>query len=187
MKRSIHKSKTNSKSYIVASIVAIGVMIVGMTADAAGIAAAKTVEPASQPTVIDARVIGITDGDTFTALAPGKEQIKIRIYGIDAPEKTQPYGAKSKQFLSSLIFDRMVAIYPQNKDLYGRTIARVLVDGIDVGKTSVEYGMAWWYCQYAKRDKDLAAAQKKAKNQGLGLWSEQNPIAPWEYRKKVVK
>jgi endonuclease YncB( thermonuclease family) len=137
---------------------------------------------AAESAVIEAKVVGVTDGDTFTGLTNQNEQIKVRIYGIDAPEKKQIHGAKAKKFLSDMIFGQTVTIQPIQRDLYGRLIARVFVDEKDVGLTMVEYGHAWWYCKYAKKDFILKNAQSRAQNQELGLWQFSNPVPPWKFR-----
>ena len=130
----------------------------------------------------EAVVVSVYDGDTITVRTD--ETIKIRINGIDAPELKQPFGQASKQAMSSLVFGKKVTIKPDKKELYGRTIARVEVDGRDVSVQMVETGMAHWYQQYAKRDTELQSAQTKAKSAKLGVWSVPNAIAPWEFRKQ---
>jgi endonuclease YncB( thermonuclease family) len=135
------------------------------------------------PLEFEAKVVGVTDGDTITALTQLNDTVKIRIYGIDAPEKKQAFGSKSKEFLSSLVFGRTVAVRPMGHDIYGRTVGRVLVDGRDVGLTMCEYGFAWHYYVYAKKDTELRDAQSKAKQQQLGLWQDEKPIPPWLFRK----
>ena len=130
----------------------------------------------------EAVVVSVYDGDTITVRTT--ETIKIRLYGIDSPELKQPFGQASKQAMSGLVFGKKVTVKPDKKELYGRTIARVEVDGRDVSTTMAETGMAHWYKQYAKRDTELQSAQTKAKSAKLGVWSVPNAIAPWEYRKQ---
>ena len=129
------------------------------------------------------KVVKITDGDTVTVLTADKKQVKIRLFGIDAPETKQDYGTKSKQYLSKLIFGQVVEVEDLGKDLYGRTIGKVHLDDQYINLMLVEAGAAWWYQAYAKNDKDLALAQAKAKKQQLGLWALPKPVAPWEFRK----
>ena len=176
-KHSTHSFRNSSWRYIISFIIVFGITSLAL----AQIAPAKSAEP------VDAgwrgRVVGITDGDTFTVLAANNEQVKIRIYGIDCPEKKQAFGAKAKQFLSSLIFECNVTIKPLGKDLYGRTIAKVYHADRDVGLTMIESGHAWWYQQYAKKDVDYKKAQEKARRQQLGLWVDNNPIEPSKFRK----
>ena len=130
----------------------------------------------------EAVVVGVYDGDTITVRTD--ETIKIRLYGIDAPELKQPFGQASKQAMSGLVFGKNVTVKPDKKDRYGRTIARVEADGRDVSVQVVETGMAHWYEQYAKRDIELQSAQIKAKSAKLGVWSVPDAIAPWEFRKQ---
>ena len=130
----------------------------------------------------EAVVVSVYDGDTITVRTD--ETIKIRLYGIDAPELKQPFGQASKQAMSGLVFGKKVTVMPDKKDRYGRTIARVEADGRDVSVQVVETGMAHWYEQYAKRDTEMQSAQTKAKSAKLGIWSVPDAIAPWEYRKQ---
>jgi len=129
------------------------------------------------------RVVGITDGDTFTGLTTDNKQVKCRIYGIDAPEKKQAFGNRSKQMLSDLIFGENVHIKIQDKDRYQRAIVRVYTsDGKDVSAEMLKSGMAWHYKQYSK-DKEYAELENTARQQKIGLWTDKNPVAPWKYRK----
>lgn len=125
-------------------------------------------------------VVGIADGDTITVLKD-KQQIKVRLAEIDAPEKSQEFGNKSKQTLSTLIFNKQVLVVEQGKDRYKRTIGRVYLGEIDVSAEQVKHGMAWVYRKYSK-DKSLLPLEDEAKSQQLGIWSDSNPTPPWEYR-----
>ena len=127
-------------------------------------------------------VISVHDGDTITVRTD--ETIKIRINGIDAPELKQPFGQASKQAMSGLVYGKTVTIKPGKKDRYGRLLARVEVSGKDTSLTMVDLGMAHWYQQYAKRDYELQSAQTKAKSAKIGIWSDPDTIAPWDFRKK---
>lgn len=126
-------------------------------------------------------VIGISDGDTLTVLHK-HESVKIRLAEIDAPEKAQPFGTKSKQALSDLCFDKLAEVIPQTKDRYGRTVARVKCDGHDASEQQVRSGMAWVFDRYVT-DRSLYQLQDEARNNGIGLWVDTNPIPPWEWRK----
>jgi len=132
---------------------------------------------------LQGKVIKIADGDTLTLLTVDKSQVRVRLYGIDAPESKQDYGTKSKQYLSKLVFGQIVDVEDLGKDLYGRTIGKVYLDDQYINLMMVQSGLAWWYKTYAKADKELSLAQAKAKQQQLGLWALPNPIAPWEFRK----
>ena len=133
-----------------------------------------------------AEVVGITDGDTLTAIVDGR-QIKVRLDGIDAPEKKQPFGNASKRALSDLVFGQRIFIVPLSKDRWGRTIAEVFtVGGRRVGVAMVSQGMAWHFVKYAPNDLPLADAEKSAKAGKRGLWADRAPVAPWEWRTKKL-
>jgi endonuclease YncB( thermonuclease family) len=143
-------------------------------------------------------VVGIADGDTITVLEPNHHQHKIRLSGIDAPEKSQPFGQKSKASLSAMVFKREVEVIGNKTDRYGRTIAKVMAadpncnDPVcpkihDVGLMQVMSGMAWWYRRYAKEQtptdrEDYEVAELNAKARQLGLWADRNPTPPWDWR-----
>ena len=130
-----------------------------------------------------ARVVGVSDGDTLTVLTSEKEQIKIRLAGIDAPESGQDFGAQAKQAASDLAFGKTVTIREQDKDRYGRTVAEVILpDGRDMGREMVRSGHAWWYRKYAPNDGTLARLESSAKAAKLGLWSQPGAIPPWDWR-----
>lgn len=98
---------------------------------------------------VSCKVVGVTDGDTLTCLTSDKQQIKVRLAQIDAPEKSQPYGKESKRALSDLVFGREVTLEPETTDRYGRTVAQVVIGGKDVNLQMVSGGMAWVYDKYA--------------------------------------
>ena len=127
-------------------------------------------------------VIAIADGDTLTVLCRDNQQIKIRLAEIDAPEKSQPFGKRSKQSLSDMCFQKQAEIRPQTKDRYGRTVARIICDGTDANAEQVKRGMAWVYDKYVK-DRSLYALQDEARASRVGLWADADPVKPWEYRK----
>ena len=128
------------------------------------------------------KVVSISDGDTFTAINSDNLQLKIRIWGIDAPEKKQAFGNKSKEFLSSLIFGKTISIDVQSKDRYGRLLAYVYSpEGKDVSLLMIHEGMAWHFTKY---DNNVVyeEAQTFAKKAKRGLWVDPSPIAPWDFR-----
>lgn len=129
---------------------------------------------------LSGQVVKISDGDTITILTQEKQQVKVRLYGIDAPEKKQPYGQKSKQFLSNLIAGRSVEIQEKGKDRYKRVLGIVYLDGLDINEQMVLNGYAWAYVKYSKI---YASQELKARSQNLGLWRDK-PIPPWEWRKR---
>ena len=130
------------------------------------------------------KVVGISDGDTFTLLTPDKQQIKVRLSEIDAPEKAQPFGTRSRQALSDLIFSKDVLLVQDDIDRYGRLVGQVYVNGTHVNRKMVQEGMAWVYRQYMK-DETLLQDEQAAREAKRGLWSlpSTKQIPPWEWRK----
>lgn len=127
-----------------------------------------------------AKVIKISDGDTITILQD-KQQIKVRLFGIDAPEKKQDYGQKSKQFLASLVAGQVVEVEPKGKDRYKRTLGIIHYKGQDINAQMVLNGYAWAYVKYSRIYVDQ---EKTARENKLGLWQSSNPTPPWEWRKR---
>ena len=127
-----------------------------------------------------AKVVKISDGDTITILQD-KQQIKVRLFGIDAPELKQPYGKKSKQFLANLIAGEVVEVEENGKDRYKRTIGTIYLNGADINAQMVENGYAWAYRKFSKK---YTAHESKAKSQRIGLWRDKEPTPPWEWRKR---
>lgn len=130
-------------------------------------------------------VVGVTDGDTIKLLIDNKE-VKVRLEGIDCPEKKQAFGTKSKQALSDLVFGKKVQLEDHGKDFFGRTLGTIYVDGVNVNAKMIQDGWAWHYKQYNK-DKSLADLEQEARSGKRGLWKDKNPIPPWEFRKKKTK
>ena len=133
-------------------------------------------------------VVGVSDGDTITVLVD-KTPYKIRLVGIDAPESRQAFGQASKQHLSALVYKKPVTVLWDKKDRYCRTLGKVMVDGTDVCLEQVKAGLAWHYKRYASEQPaqdraDYAAAEDKAKGERIGLWSDAQPTAPWEWRRE---
>ena len=136
---------------------------------------------------LQGKVVGVADGDTITVLDATNTQHKIRMQGIDAPEKAQPFGQKSKQSLSQMVQSKQVTVEYQKKDRYGRTLGKVLHNGTDVCLEQIKLGMAWHYKQYeseqTKEDRETyAQAELATRAQALGLWKDKNATPPWEYR-----
>lgn len=128
------------------------------------------------------KVVGITDGDTFTILQNHKP-IRIRIDAIDAPEKGMPFAKASKKFLFNLCFGKMITIHVTSIDSYGRTVARAsLPNGKDISTEMIRAGYAWHYKKYSK-DVQLSDLEILARQKRVGLWKDKNPVAPWEIRK----
>lgn len=128
------------------------------------------------------RVVGVYDGDTVTCLDENNQQQKVRLAEIDAPESGQDFGKVSREALAALVFGRTVEVTDQGRDRYGRWIANLSVDGIDVNRQMVATGNAWVYTAYSN-DPAMAEAQKQAQAARIGLWAQDNPVPPWDYRK----
>lgn len=134
------------------------------------------------------KVVSVADGDTVGVMHNGKEE-RIRLYGVDCPEKRQDFGQVAKQFTANLVFEKVVDVKPINTDRYGRTVGVVNVNGKILNEELVRGGFAWVYSQYCKESfcSDWAGLQETAKENGIGLWSTPNPIPPWEFRRGESK
>lgn len=133
-------------------------------------------------------VVGVTDGDTITILDNTNMQYKIRLAGIDAPEKKQAFGQVSKKSLSDLVYDKQVTVDWKKQDRYGRTVGKVLVNGIDANLIQLKRGLAWFYKKYQNEQVledrlDYLHAQESAEKSRVGLWIDSEQVAPWEFRK----
>ena len=136
---------------------------------------------------VTGKVVGVHDGDTATVLDANKNQYKFRFNGIDAPELKMDFGQKSKQNLSDLIFGKEVTVAYSKVDKYGRFVGTIFIGGIDANLEQIKAGLAWHYKKYsgeqsAKDRQAYSDAEIKAKSAKLGLWSQPNPIPPWEFR-----
>jgi endonuclease YncB( thermonuclease family) len=143
-----------------------------------------------QAAIVQGKVVGVADGDTITVLDAQKAQHKIRLQGIDAPEKVQAFGNKSKQSLHEMVHGKQVSVDYQKKDKYGRLVGKVLLDSMDVCLEQVKRGMAWHYKDYEKEqkktDRDLyREAEASARNGMIGLWIDAQPIEPSKFRKQL--
>lgn len=127
------------------------------------------------------RVVGVTDGDTVKMLCDGVET-KVRLDQIDAPERNQAFGKKSKNALSDLVFDRTVRVETSGTDRYGRTLGTLWIGETDANREMVRLGYAWAYRKYL-RDDALLDVEASAKSARRRLWADKAPIPPWEFRK----
>lgn len=138
---------------------------------------------------LQGKVVSVADGDTITVLDSQKTQHKIRLQGIDAPERAQAFGNKSKQSLHEMVHGKQVTVDYQKKDKYGRVVGKILLNNTDVCLEQLKRGMAWHYKQYAneqpKEDRETySLAEQQAKTELKGLWKDKQPIPPWEFRKQ---
>ena len=143
----------------------------------------------AQAETLTGQVVKIADGDTLTVLDASKQQHKIRLAGIDAPEKSQAFGTVSKQNLAALVFGRMVTVEWSKRDRYHRILGKVLLNGEDINLEQIRAGLAWHYSRYAKdqlpADRELyALAEAAARSVGAGLWHDAAPVPPWDFRRK---
>lgn len=133
-------------------------------------------------------VVGLADGDTLTVLDNDRQQHRVRLVGIDAPEKRQAFGERSRQHLSALVFRQEVAVDWKKRDRYGRILGVVRVRSVDVGQAQLRAGLAWHYKAYAREQPVEQRAlysdeEFDARRARRGLWSEAAPTPPWEFRR----
>ena len=128
------------------------------------------------------KVVRVADGDTITVLRDGKPQ-KIRLQGIDTPEKAQAYGQKAKKFTLALVAGKVVRVKVVTIDRYGRTVGVVHVGSKCLNEALLRAGLAWHYKQYSK-SKRYAALEKEARRKKRGLWADKNPTPPWDWRRQ---
>jgi endonuclease YncB( thermonuclease family) len=146
----------------------------------------------SHAEILVGKVVGVSDGDTITVLDATKKEHKVRLMGIDAPEKLQDFGNQSKRALSDYIYQQEVTVEYKKLDKYKRKIGKVTLEGKDICLLMIEIGMAWHYKDYEKEqlkiDRDLySQAELKARNEKRGIWQSSNPIAPSSFRKQEVQ
>lgn len=131
----------------------------------------------------EGKVVAVADGDTFTLLTEDKEQVKVRLYGIDCPERRQAFGQVAKDFTSEAVFGQWVRLSREGKDRYGRTVAIVeLEDGRILNEMLLQAGLAWHYKRYDKNP-DWAKMEIRARQKRIGLWKDKYAIAPWDFRR----
>lgn len=148
--------------------------------------------PLAEANTLQGRVVGVTDGDTVTVLDEFKVKTKVRLAGIDAPEKSQAFGRRSKEHLSGLIFGKTVDGDWRKKDKYGRTVGKIFIDGEDANLEQIKSGFAWHYKAY---EREQSAADRQSYSQAeidaridrLGIWQDEDPVAPWDFRRSRKK
>jgi len=133
---------------------------------------------------IEGRVVRVADGDTVSVLDKRNRQHKIRFYGIDAPERGQPFGNTARRELSSRIEDQLVQVVVNDIDDYDRQVGEVFFQGKSMNVHMVEQGYAWWYRYHARSRQDLETAEREAREAGRGLWSDRDPMPPWDWRRE---
>lgn len=158
------------------------------------------------PGVIVGRVVGVADGDTVTVLDATKRQHRIRVAGIDAPERGQPGGFRSKESLAALVYGQPVRVESEKRDRYGRIVGKVWTAPpdspcrskpgcpmtLDAGLEQIRQGRAWWFRKYADEQsaedrRAYAEAESEARATQLGMWRDGEPMPPWEWRKNAAR
>lgn len=136
-------------------------------------------------TTLKAKVVGIKDGDTVVVLDSLNNQTTLRLAEVDTPEKNQPFGTKAKQFTSDQIYLKTIKYIVTDTDRYGRSIAKIYYDEDNkyLSAEIIKAGMGWHYKRYST-SKELALLEDNAKKNKIGLWIDNNPIAPSEWRKQ---
>jgi len=135
-------------------------------------------------------VVGVADGDTITVLTEDKKPIRIRLYGVDSPEKAQAFGQKAKQFVSDTCYMKEVTVLETDTDRYGRTVALIqLKSGHLLQEELLQNGFAWVYIAYCRQPylNSFLALEEKARSAKKGLWIDKNPVPPWDFRKNERK
>lgn len=128
-------------------------------------------------------VVSVHDGDTLTVLVE-KQQVKVRLAEIDAPELRQAFGNRSRQSLAKLCFQEQAKVELIARDRYGRSVGKVNCRETDAGAHQVATGMAWVFDRYAPKDSKLYGLQVGARAAKRGLWADNEPIPPWEWRRR---
>jgi micrococcal nuclease len=129
------------------------------------------------------RVVAVADGDTIDLLRDGRA-VRVRLHGIDCPERGQPFGRQARQYTGTLAFGKTVIVRVRDTDRYGRVVAEVsLPDGKSLNGELVRAGLAWHYVRYSN-DGILARLEAVARAARRGLWTDSRAVPPWEFRKE---
>lgn len=129
----------------------------------------------------EGKVVSVMDGDTVRILV-GSKQIKVRLFGIDAPEKKQAFGNQAEKELKALVWKKEVKVVVKDIDQYGRTVGILFLNDVEINLEMVKRGMAWVYREF-NNDKKYLEMEEIARRSELGLWKDKNPIPPWQFRK----
>ena len=137
---------------------------------------------------VDGKVVSVSDGDTAVVETTKKEILRVRFYGIDAPEKAnrnwpeQPYSREATVFMTQLIKGKTVRVRLTGDKTYGREVGEIFVGERSASQEIVRAGLAWWNSKYARKDTVLKQLQQEAKQAKRGLWQDKKPVAPWQHR-----
>ncbi|MCO6486496.1 MAG: thermonuclease family protein [Saprospiraceae bacterium] len=162
------------------------ILVFGLSGASCSSGSSADLVPQNVKKVWKGKVVSITDGDTFDVLN-GREKTRIRLEGIDCPEKKQPFGQRARQSLSELCFRQSVRVEETGRDRNRRVIARVyLEDGRCINHEMLRQGMAWHFTRYSE-DPEYAALERRARSLRTGLWADPHPVAPWDWRTRKRK
>lgn len=133
-------------------------------------------------------VIAVADGETITVISAKHQQLRVRLAGIDAPERQQPFARQSRENLSRWVRRKEVVVEWDQKDRYGRLIGIVLLDGREINLEQLRAGYAWWYREHTREltpeaQRRYETAEQEARTRNRGLWQQENPVPPWEWRR----
>lgn len=132
-------------------------------------------------TELQGTVMRVADGDTLSVSVPGSGLVRVRLAEIDAPERGQPYNQVSRRSLVEICLQQPARVEVAGQDKYGRALGRVFCDGVDANAEQVRRGLAWAFARYLT-DPDIAAIEVQARAAGVGVWRDQDPVAPWDFR-----
>lgn len=143
----------------------------------------------AQAETLSGKVVKIADGDTLSIMDDRKRVHKVRLAGIDAPERDQPFGVKSRENLNRLVAGHKVEVDWHKRDRYRRVVGKIYAGGRDVNLAQVRAGMAWWYWRHASDQSWLdqiiyATTHAMAWLEDVGLWADPDPVPPWEWRQR---
>ena len=136
--------------------------------------------------ILKGKIVSVADGDTVILLTDNDERVKIRLLGIDAPERGQDYGTKARQYLNDLCYQKQVIVHYTEKDQYDRILGVLYVGDMNVNEEMVRQGLAWYYSHFVT-DHRLDSLEQLARKEKLNIWSMKNPVSPYEFRKKNRK
>lgn len=146
--------------------------------------------PSAIAGTIEGKIVNVADGDTVTILSDSREQIKVRLYGVDCPEKRQPFGNRAKEFTTRALAGQRVRVEEHGRDRYGRTVGIVQEEGREsINEALLRAGLAWVFPQYCKIPKcrQWRQLEENARTNRKGLWKDSSPVPPWLWRRETKR
>ncbi len=137
---------------------------------------------------MNGKVVSVTDGDTAVVATRTGKSLRVRFYGVDAPERatdewpTQAYAERAKQFMQQLLADRAVTVRLTGERTHGREVGEIFVEGRSASRELLRAGLGWWNTKFARPDGDLERLEEAARLSRVGLWQDADPLPPWRYR-----